>query len=226
MSDQDSKRWEAEVRCERCGQNTWGFDHATEMDCIRNLRDILTRREKDLAAAQQSYRRYKGPLGDSLYADAGVQWILSDDGTALLERLGWTPPADWWTYGPLDWLPWRNRTRVGVNELPALVARIQQAREASPADIYVLLVEIERLRKDLASVQTELGEKTQEVDRLQRIASEAWDCFCADGPEQRNKAARHLLIALTAWHEQSQRGGLFPRPQQAKTPHGGHQPED
>lgn len=89
----------------------------------------------------------------------------------------------------------------------------------------MVLVEIERLRKDLASVQTALGEKTQEVERLQRIAAEAWDCFCADGPEQRNKAARHLLIALTAWHEQSERAGLFPRRPQAKTPHYGHQPE-
>ncbi len=204
MSDQQPVRQESGYRCERCGQNTLGSDHTAESDCIRALRDLLAQREKDLTECRELYAGFRALMKDPVYWHAGAQWVLSDNGTALLERLGWTPPADWWTYGPTDWVPWRDRSEdedADSDELPKLVARIQQARQTTPADVYLLLVEIEHLRERLAAAKTELGERTQEVDRLLRIAHEAWECFCTDDPEQRVNAARHLVIALTVWRQ-------------------------
>ncbi len=204
MAEQETPRFSYQS-CQRCGQVTWGYgDHASPMDCIENLREIQAKKEEELTATRKWYAKFDPSNVQDPCTLAREHWIMSDEGTALLERLGWTPPANWWTYGPTSWVPWGS----GLDEkaLGMLVARVKEAEQATAADVYALLIEIERLQAEVSQPQKSMAVAMRERNRLQRIADEAWECFCTNDPERRSLGATRIAKALHALYDRH--GGL------------------
>jgi hypothetical protein len=188
-------------RCEWCGRPFQeGQDHHERMDCIQALQCRLEAVAQELALLLRIRR----------------QWVLTEHGTNLLKSLGWTPPADWWTYGPEERVP---LARPVVETEPSMIAeqfakareasaeaslsmiaeRLAKAREARPADVYTLLAEIRELqgKLDFEERLLQMTHKTNEP--LIAIAVAAWDCFHLEDPPARMAAAERLAKALAGW---------------------------